>query len=455
MTTGQGQPTAESAEPSDLDSGVKEGFLVSLATVLFAATFWTAGPTARLIIDGIRIYQLDLALSTYEGNFIIAGFLATLASIIAFIAWLVLRLGVIPRGPIAPVWIVTFASVVLLLTLAGEQVAGVYVRNHLWLIVTFAFLFYLCHGYGRVHIPFHLVTISSVSSAWSQLDLRHRKIPRIRKRAQGNIGLAMNRGPHRITDAFQAARARGETAIVPFVTAGFPERDSTEYIVKSLVYAGADVIEIGVPFSDPLAEGPVIQRSSAVALNNDIKPSDVFDQVATLRATGIETPLVLMGYYNPLLAMGLDTACQRASEAGVDGIIAADLPAAESKPLLDACNRHNLALVPLVALTSTQGALELSCRQASGFVYCVSVLGVTGARAQISNDVQRLVQSVKSMTDLPVAVGFGVSNKQHVDEIGSYADGAVVGSALIRAIEDGDPELAPQIAADFLTSLRR
>ena len=264
----------------------------------------------------------------------------------------------------------------------------------------------------------------------------------------------MNRGPHRITAAFQAAHARGETAIVPFVTAGFPERDSTEYIIKSLVYAGADVIEIGVPFSDPLAEGPVIQRSSAVALNNDIKPTDVFDQVATLRATGIETPLVLMGYYNPLLAMGLDTACQRASEAGVDGIIAADLPAAESKPLLDACNKHNIALVPLVALTSTDAALELSCRQASGFVYCVSVLGVTGARAQISNDVQRLVKSVKSMTDIPVAVGFGVSTKQHVDEIGSYADGAVVGSALIRAIEDGDPEHAPQIAADFLTSLR-
>ena len=265
----------------------------------------------------------------------------------------------------------------------------------------------------------------------------------------------MQHGPHRITAAFKAARSRGETAIVPFVTAGFPERDSTEYIVKSLAHAGADVIEIGVPFSDPLAEGPVIQRSSEVALNNDIKPSDVFEQVATLRAAGIETPLVLMGYYNPLLAMGLDTACQLASEAGVDGIIAADLPAAESKPLLDACNKHNLALVPLVALTSTDAALDLSCRQASGFVYCVSVLGVTGARAEISNDVQQLVHSVKSMTDLPVAVGFGVSTKQHVDEIGSYADGAVVGSALIRAIEDGDPEYAPQIAADFLTSLRR
>lgn len=264
----------------------------------------------------------------------------------------------------------------------------------------------------------------------------------------------MDRGPHRITEAFHAARARGETAIVPFVTSGFPLRDSTVHIIESLANAGADVIEIGVPFSDPLAEGPVIQRSSAVALNNDIKPPDVFEQVATLRARGIKTPIVLMGYYNPLLAMGLDAACERAAAAGVDGIIAADLPAAESKPLLDACNKHNLALVPLVALTSTEAALELSCRQASGFVYCVSVLGVTGARAEISKDVQRLVASVQSMTDLPVAVGFGVSTRQHVAEIGSYADGAVVGSALVRAIEAGDPEQAPQIAADFLTELK-
>lgn len=374
--------------------------------------------------------------------------------IIVRIAWLAVHMANMPRGLTMPIRTTTLAAVIIPLNFAGAS-AQAQCSNLLCTLVALGLIFYLCLRCLRIHPPWHLWRPVPVSYVDRALVASRTQFPRPRKRAQGNIGIAMNRGPHCITAAFQAARTRGETAIVPFVTAGFPERDSTEYIVKSLVYAGADVIEIGVPFSDPLAEGPVIQRSSEVALNNDIKPSDAFQQVATLRAAGIDTPIVLMGYYNPLLAMGLDNACQLASEAGVDGIIAADLPAAESKPLLDACNKHNLALVPLVALTSTDAALDLSCRQASGFVYCVSVLGVTGARAEISNDVQQLVHSVKSMTDLPVAVGFGVSTKQHVDEIGSYADGAVVGSALIRAIEDGDPEYAPQIAADFLTSLRR
>ena len=452
MNKDQGRPIADSAEPSDLGCCSKDIILFSVVAPLSALTFWIAGGTAYLF-QSTRC--IECPEPDFGSNFISAVLSTVLVLIIVGIAWLILRLAKLPRGLIMPIWITTLLAIIIPLNFAGAS-ADAYYGNLLWLLVAFAFVAYLCLRCLRIHIPMRPpISRGAVSSLRRVTDVRRVKFPPRRKRAQGNIGFAMNRGPHRITDAFQAARARGETAIVPFVTAGFPERDSTEYIVKSLVYAGADVIEIGVPFSDPLAEGPVIQRSSAVALNNDIKPSDVFDQVATLRATGIETPLVLMGYYNPLLAMGLDSACQRAAAAGVDGIIAADLPAAESKPLLDACNKHNLALVPLVALTSTQAALELSCRQASGFVYCVSVLGVTGARAQISNDVQRLVKSVKSMTDLPVAVGFGVSNKQHVDEIGSYADGAVVGSALIRAIEDGDPEHAPQIAADFLTSLRR
>ena len=241
---------------------------------------------------------------------------------------------------------------------------------------------------------------------------------------------------------------------MPFVTVGHPERESTVPVVKALAESGADVIELGIPFSDPLAEGPVIQRSSAAALANGIKPDDVFKRVSELRAQGIDTPLVLMGYYNPMLALGLGEFCRRAADAGADGVIAADLPAAESGPLLDACNESGLALVPLVALTSTQSALELSCGQASGFVYCVSVLGVTGARAAVSQDVRRLVASVKSMTDLPVAVGFGVSNRQHVEEIGEYADGAVIGSALILALDSVPAGDADDAAAEFMRSLK-
>ena len=241
---------------------------------------------------------------------------------------------------------------------------------------------------------------------------------------------------------------------MPFVTVGHPERDSTVPVVKALAESGADVIELGIPFSDPLAEGHVIQRSSAAALANGIKPDDVFKRVSELRAQGIDTPLVLMGYYNPMLALGLGEFCRRAADAGADGIIAADLPAAESVPLLEACNDTGLALVPLVALTSTQSALELSCGQASGFVYCVSVLGVTGARAAVSQDVRKLVASVKSMTDLPVAVGFGVSNRQHVAEIGEYADGAVIGSALILALDSVPAGDADGAAAEFMRSLK-
>ena len=264
----------------------------------------------------------------------------------------------------------------------------------------------------------------------------------------------MSAGAQRIADAFVAARERGQTAIAPFVTVGHPERNSTTPIVKALAGAGADVIELGIPFSDPLAEGPVIQRSSARALANGITPDDVFETLAEIRADGIETPIVPMGYYNPMLAIGLEEFCRRAADSGADGIIAADLPAAESMPLLKACDKAGLALVPLVALTSTQSALETACRQASGFVYCISVLGVTGARAEVSQEVQKLVASVRSITDIPVAVGFGVSTRQHVEEIGTYADGAVVGSALVRAIESTDPQNAPHIAAEFLRSLR-
>ena len=264
----------------------------------------------------------------------------------------------------------------------------------------------------------------------------------------------LNVGPQRIVAAFEAARDRGETAVAPFVTLGHPMRDSTLPVIKAISEAGADVIELGIPFSDPLAEGPVIQRSSEKALANGVKPDDAFDEVVAIREAGIATPIVLMGYYNPMLALGLESFCKRAADSGADGIIAADLPAAESGPLLAAAAKADVALVPLVALTSTEAALRLSCQQASGFVYCVSVLGVTGARAQVSSEVRRLVDSVRSMTDLPVAVGFGVSNRQHVEEIGEYADGAVVGSALIRAIEAGDGQDAPRRAGEFVASLK-
>jgi tryptophan synthase alpha chain len=164
-------------------------------------------------------------------------------------------------------------------------------------------------------------------------------------------------------------------------------------------------------------------------------------------------PLIFMGYYNPILAMGIDEFCRRSVEAGVDGLIVVDLPTSEAGPLLDAADRHGLAVIPLLALTSTDRAVAEACRRARGFVYCISVLGVTGARAQMSERVEQLVSRVRSVTDLPVAVGFGISTAEQLANVARYADGAAVGSALVNAIADGPPESAPARAGAFIESL--
>lgn len=259
--------------------------------------------------------------------------------------------------------------------------------------------------------------------------------------------------PNPIQQAFAQAADEGRTAIIPFVTVGHPLRDSTPAVVESLSDAGADIIELGIPFSDPLAEGPVIQKSSFRALENGITPEACFQNASEIRRRGVNTPLVFMGYYNPIYQIGLEEFCSRSKDAGVDGIIAADLPAVESGPLLDACAKADISLIPLLALTSTEETIAHACQQASGFVYCISLLGVTGSRAAVSHPVETLVKQVKSHTELPVAVGFGIANAEHVQEVGRYADGAVIGSALINLMQDNHHEEAPQTAARFLQSL--
>lgn len=258
-----------------------------------------------------------------------------------------------------------------------------------------------------------------------------------------------------IQQAFSRAADDGRTAIVPFVTVGHPLRHSTPDVVEALSDAGADVIELGIPFSDSLGDGPVIQKSSFRALENGITPEACLQNASEIRRRGITTPLIFMGYYNPIYQIGLEEFCARTKDAGVDGIIAADLPAIESGPLLDACAKADISLIPLLALTSTEETIIHACKQASGFVYCISLLGVTGARAVASHPVETLVKQVKSHTELPVAVGFGISNAEHVREVGRYADGAVVGSALVNLMQDNPHEDAPQTAARFLQSLNQ
>ncbi|MBI4219271.1 MAG: tryptophan synthase subunit alpha [Chloroflexi bacterium] len=255
--------------------------------------------------------------------------------------------------------------------------------------------------------------------------------------------------------AFASAKSRGRTAIVPFLTVGYPDVETSIAAIRAVVEAGADAVELGVPFSDPLAEGPTIQRSSFHALTQGVTPRTCIDAAARLRKDGVKAPLILMGYYNPILAYGMDGFCKDAERAGVDGLIVADLPTEEAAPLRGAARSHALDLIPLLALTSPESRIQAACRDASGFVYCVSVLGVTGARAAISERVRGLVGAVRRHTDLPVAVGFGISRASHVREAGAYADGVVIGSALIDAMDSGLREGAAARAGAFLRELAR
>ena len=243
----------------------------------------------------------------------------------------------------------------------------------------------------------------------------------------------------RIAETFAALRARRRTGLVAFLTVGYPSVEDTLRLVPALIEGGADVIELGVPFSDPLAEGPTIQRSSHHALERGVTPAVCLDVVAGLRAQGVEAPIVLMGYYNPLLSYGLEEFCRDAAAAGADGIIAVDLPPEESHPLRDACRQHGLDLVYLLAPTSTDGRIELVAGLASGFVYCVSVTGVTGAREELPAGLSAFVNRVRARTPLPVAVGFGISKPKHFRAVARIADAAVIGSAIIDEIDRSDP----------------
>ena len=259
--------------------------------------------------------------------------------------------------------------------------------------------------------------------------------------------------PDRIRQAFEAAKLRGHIALAPYVTVGYPSPAATLDIVKAVANAGADVIELGVPFSDPLADGPTIQRASFQALEKGTTPQHCLDIAAKLRKEGVKTPFIWMGYYNTVLALGLERFCERAAVAGFDGLIIPDLPPEEAGPLIELARARGIVTVPLVALTSTDARLELACKSAGGFIYCVSVLGVTGTRAAASDRVRGLVERVRKHTTLPVGVGFGISKPKHLAEVATFADGAAVGAALIEAIGNGPEQLAAVRAGDFVRSL--
>ncbi len=231
-----------------------------------------------------------------------------------------------------------------------------------------------------------------------------------------------------LRDRFAWLKARNEKALVLFVTAGDPSLDELPAILEALAEAGADVLEVGIPFSDPFGEGPTIQASSQRALDRGVSPRSILDAISK---TKLDIPIVTMGYYNPVLRTGLETFAKASAEAGVAGTIISDLVPDEAEAWGKASGAAGLDTIFLVAPTSTEKRIEEVCHRTTGFVYAVSRTGVTGAENQVPADVQGLVNRIKQQTDCPVCVGFGVSKPEHVRMVCEVADGAVVGSWLV------------------------
>lgn len=236
--------------------------------------------------------------------------------------------------------------------------------------------------------------------------------------------------PSRLDSTFARLRNANEGALVTFITAGDPSLNGTPSLADALAHAGADIVELGIPYSDPLADGPSVQASSQRALDRGVTPDTVLRIVRDIRALS-EVPIVLMTSYNLALKYGLEQFAQAFSEAGADGAILTDLPPEEAAPWKAAAEKHGLATIFMVAPTSTPERIALIARNTTGFVYCVSRTGVTGARTALPPELKDLVCRIRAATDKPLCVGFGVSTSAHVAQIIEIADGAVIGSALV------------------------
>jgi tryptophan synthase alpha chain len=258
----------------------------------------------------------------------------------------------------------------------------------------------------------------------------------------------------RVASAFAALRARGEAALVPYFTAGDPDLATTRELVLGAVAEGADAIELGVPFSDPMADGPVLQRAAGRALAAGTTLPRVLELVGELRRE-TDVPLVLFGYYNPFFRYGVEQLARDAASAGADAFLCVDLPLEEVGDLRAAARAADLDLIALLAPTTPAARVRQIARSASGFLYFVSVLGTTGARATLPPALPEWVAAVRRVTDLPVGVGFGVSQPEQAGWLAGFADAVIVGSAIARLMEEGDRAGAPARVAGFVGALRR
>jgi len=238
-----------------------------------------------------------------------------------------------------------------------------------------------------------------------------------------------------IAESFAKVKALGRGGVVPYITAGYPDLATTYDTLLALAKNGATTIELGVPFSDPMADGPVIQQACEVALKNKTRLADVLDMTRQLRAK-CDAPVMLFSYLNPLLQYGLEKLAREAKANGVDGVLVTDLPTDAAEAFSQALRKQDVDFITLATPTSTDERLQMMAAHASGFIYAVSRTGVTGARTEISNDAGRLVERIRKHTQLPVALGFGVSTPAQAKEIWGYADAVVIGSALVKLMSD-------------------
>jgi tryptophan synthase alpha chain len=239
----------------------------------------------------------------------------------------------------------------------------------------------------------------------------------------------------RLANTFAALRAAKKPGLVTYITAGDPDLARTEGILKALDRAGADVLEVGVPFSDPLADGPVIQRATERALAAGATLSGVLDSIARVRAD-VRAPIVIFSYANPVLRLGAERFADRAAAAGVDGVLVLDLPIEEADEFRSLLASRGIDTILLLSPTTTDDRLRRAAALGSGFLYAISRLGVTGARDTLADGAEDMVRRIRAVSDLPVALGFGISKPEHVRAVGQWADAAVVGSALVNVIAD-------------------
>ena len=257
----------------------------------------------------------------------------------------------------------------------------------------------------------------------------------------------------RLAEMFARTRAEGRPALIPFVPAGWPELDDTVRIVEAALEGGADAMEIGMPFSDPLGDGPVNQQAYEEAIRGGCNTDTVFAAVAELRARGVRAPLLVMGYFNPVLAYGVGRFVEAAVRAGVDGLIIVDLPPQEAAELEVPARAAGLHMIYLLAPTSTEERIKLVVEHASGFIYCAGVVGITGARSELSAELPAFIARVRAHTDLPLAVGFGISAREHVEAVGTLADAAVVGSAFVRTVAEATSAQRPEAVRAFVQEI--